>query len=266
MTSLALYGCGRMGAAMARGWVKAGLADDAVVFDPDAGAPALGELAAAGMRINPDPLTLGPVDVVVLAVKPQTFLAGKPDPGALIGPGTLVLSIMAGVTLARLGAATRAPALARAMPNTPAAIGRGVTTWVAGPGLDAPRRTLVTDLLAPLGSAIEVPTEKALDAATAVAGCGPAYVFLLTEAMAAAGEAEGLDPALSLRLARETVSGAGALMDASKETPGELRRAVTSPQGVTAAAIDVLVDAGGMPALLRKAINRAVARARELAG
>lgn len=264
MTSLALYGCGRMGAAMLRGWIAAGRAGDAVVFDPDAANPALEEVAAAGVRVNPDPLTVGPAATIVLAVKPQTFTAGKVDPAALIGPSTLVLSIMAGITLSRLASVTRAPAAARAMPNTPAAIGRGVTTWVAGAGIDADRRTEVEALLRPLGSVIELPTEKALDAATAVAGCGPAYVFLLTEAMAAAGEAEGLDPALALRLARETVSGAGALMDAVSETPGELRRAVTSPQGVTAAAIDVLVDAGGMPALLRKAITKAVARSREL--
>lgn len=266
MTSLALYGCGRMGAAMLRGWIASGRAADAVVFDPDVANPVLAEAAQAGVRVNPDPLTLGPARTIVLAVKPQTFAAGRLDPSALIGPSTLVLSIMAGLTLSRLASSTRAPVLVRAMPNTPAAIGRGVTTWVAGPGVDAERRAEVEALLAPLGSCIELGTEKALDAATAVAGCGPAYVFLLTEAIAAAGEAEGLDPALALRLARETIAGAGALMESTTETPGELRRAVTSPQGVTAAAIDVLTDAGGMPALMRKAIARAVARSRELGG
>lgn len=264
MIRIALIGAGRMGGAMLRGWMASGAPLSFILVDPAPGAE-IEALAGEGrLTLNPDPLLIGPVDVVVLAVKPQTFAKAAPSARLFVGRQTLVVSIMAGVSIAAIAEKMGADKVARAMPNTPGAIGQGVTSLVLGPDLAEADAALARNLLAPLGLVETLETERLMDAATAVAGCGPAYVFLLAEVLAKAGEAEGLEPELALRLAIETIAGAGALMRDSGEDPAALRRAVTSPQGVTAVALDALMDDGGIGALFRRAISKAVQRSREL--
>jgi pyrroline-5-carboxylate reductase len=184
-----------------------------------------------------------------------------------VGKGTLVLSIMAGRTIGFLEKALPAgTAIVRAMPNTPAAIGRGITVAVANANVSAKQRRQASDLLAAIGAVEWTRDEALMDAVTAVSGSGPAYVFLLAEAMAKAGVAAGLPVALAERLARETVAGSGELLHRSELDAATLRRNVTSPGGTTAAALDVLMGPGGFDELLAKAIAAATRRGRELAG
>jgi pyrroline-5-carboxylate reductase len=200
--------------------------------------------------------------VVVLAVKPQTFAAEPDGLRAWVGPQSTVISIMAGVPVAALRG-LGAGAVARAMPNTPGAIGKGVTAVF---GTDAGALAAAQTLLAPLGSVEVVASEGAIDIATAVSGSGPAYVFLLVEALAGAAVAQGLDEDVAMRLARRTVIGAGALLEADETDAAGLRRAVTSPGGTTQAALGELMAEDGLGFVMRRAVAAAVRRARELAG
>jgi pyrroline-5-carboxylate reductase len=184
---------------------------------------------------------------------------------ALVGPQTLSLSIAAGTTVATIEAALGG-AIIRAMPNTPAQVGRGMTGLFANPAATAEDRDLATSLLAAVGETGWVESEGLIDAVTAVSGSGPAYVFLLAEALTEAGIAAGLDPNLAARLARQTVTGAGELLYRSELPPGELRRNVTSPNGTTAAALDVLMAEDGLAKLMTRAVAAAKQRAEELAG
>jgi pyrroline-5-carboxylate reductase len=180
------------------------------VHDPAIDPAILVEMEKAGVVVNPpDP---GPVDVVVLAVKPQTFADAAAKARLACGPNTLVVSVMAGVTLAALSRGLETDRVIRAMPNTPGQIGQGVTAYVASPACRPDDLELAEQLLAPLGAVEPIPTERLMDVVTAVSGSGPAYVFLLAEVLAAAAEKEGLDPEIAARLARRTVAGAGALM------------------------------------------------------
>lgn len=263
---LVLLGCGKMGSAMLEGWLAGGLPPGAVtVLDP-APAPRLEALASEGLRLNA-PLPERPA-VLVLAVKPQMMEAALPGVASLGGGATLVLSIAAGTPIARFERAFGpATPVVRAMPNTPAAIGRGITAIVGNAAAGAAALDRAEALLAAVGEVVRLGDEAEIDAVTAVSGSGPAYVFLLIEAMAAAGAAEGLDPALALRLARATVTGAAALATASDEPPDVLRRNVTSPGGTTAAALEVLTaEPGGLPDLMRQAVAAAAERGRTLAG
>ena len=190
-----------------------------------------------------------------------------PAYAGLAGAQTVVVSIMAGQTLATLARLlSPGTAIVRAMPNTPAAIGRGITVAVANAQVDAARRDLAHGLLAAIGAVEWVTDEALMDAVTAVSGSGPAYVFLLAEAMAQAGVAAGLPPALAARLARETVAGSGELMHRAGLDPAVLRQNVTSPGGTTAAALDVLMSSQGLTPLMERAIAAATRRSRELAG
>jgi pyrroline-5-carboxylate reductase len=200
----------------------------------------------------------------VLAVKPQSMGEALPGLAALGNGTTLFLSIAAGTPIESLEAALgpRSP-IVRAMPNTPAAIGRGITALVGNARADEPALALAEALMQAVGRTVRLSDESLMDAVTAVSGSGPAYVFLLIEALAAAGEAEGLGRDLALALARATVAGAGALAESSERSPAELRTDVTSPGGTTAAALAVLTD--GLPPLIRRAVAAAAARSRELA-
>jgi pyrroline-5-carboxylate reductase len=260
-----LLGCGRMGSALLDGWLARGLPPGAVaVFDP-APAPSLKALARQGLRLNAG--TDAAPAVCLLAVKPQVMEAALPRVAGFGGGATLFVSIAAGVPLARLaGGLGQGTPVVRAMPNTPAAIGRGITALVGNAAATEAHLALAETLLAAVGETVRLPDESLIDAVTAVSGSGPAYVFLLVEALAAAGEAEGLPRELSLRLARATVAGAGALAVETGEDPATLRRNVTSPGGTTAAALDVLMAEDGLPARLRRAVAAAAARSRELAG
>lgn len=254
---ITLVGAGRMGSALAGGWLKAGQDGKIDIVDPKPAEIVQTWANESRVRLNPDPEAS---DVLVVAVKPQVFgqLAG--DIATRVGPNTRVLSIMAGVTLETLAAKLGTPNVARAMPNTPGLVGKGVTILCTKPGAADSAIAELKSLLEPLGQ-VEGPIgEDLLPAATAISGCGPAYGFLLAEVMAAAGAAHGLDPELSMRLARKTVEGAGALMEGSVEDAATLRKNVTSPNGVTQAALEVLMSPGAMPSVFEKAVGAAIAR------
>lgn len=264
---LVLVGGGKMGLAMLEGWLARGLAAKTVtVLDPQPSAE-LGKYAAGGVALNPAIGDIGEAEAVVLAVKPQVAPDVVSGLAPLFGASTLLLSIMAGRTLGfiehELG---REAAIVRAMPNTPAAIGRGISVAVGNEDVHPAQRTLATALLAAIGSVEWVDDERLIDAVTAVSGSGPAYVFLLAEALAQAGIAAGLPPALAARLARETVAGSGELLHRSPLDPATLRQNVTSPGGTTAAALGVLMRANGLQTLMIEAVAAATKRSRELAG
>ena len=263
---IVLVGAGKMGGAMASGWLEAGLAPSALAIVEPNPSPQMAALAARGAAINPD--EPAPPDVLVLAVKPQNLDLVAPQIAPLADERTLVVSILAGKTIANLKARLpRAGALVRAMPNTPAAIGRGVTAAFASPGASAAQRRWCETLLGAVGAFHWLDEEAAIDAVTAISGGGPAYVFALTEALAAAAEKLGLQPELAMKLARGTVEGAGELMRRESATsPEVLRRNVTSPGGTTAAALGVLHSEGGLHDLMARAAAAAHARAREMAG
>lgn len=263
--SIALIGAGAMGGALVRGWIAAvrkGGGLTLTVIEPQFDEVLEAALEVAGAQLNPP--NPGPVDVLVLAVKPQAFAQAAADARQFVGPDTRVLSIMAGVTLDTLARELGAARVVRAMPNVPARIGRGVTAYVAAPACSAEDRALVEQLLEPLGSVEPMNAERLLDAVTAISGSGPAYVFLLAECLAAVAEQEGIDKETAQRLANATVSGAGALMLETGEAPGVLRKQVTSPGGTTEAALDVLGGADGLGQLLRRAVSAAAQRSREL--
>lgn len=263
--ALVLAGAGKMGGSLLRGWLAGGLEPTAVhVLDPHLDAEMAAFCRERGIGLD-QPAT--PPDTLVLAIKPQTFSAA---PGAFVPlarPETLVVSILAGQTLANLRAGLpSAGAIVRAMPNLPVAVGRGASGLAGEPGLSQERREIAETLLGAVGL-VEWLDESLIDSVTAVSGSGPAYVFLLAECLAAAGIAAGLPPEVAARLARATVEGAGALMASQPDrSPTQLREAVTSPGGTTAAALDVLRGQGGLAPLMEQAVLAARKRAAALAG
>ena len=261
--SIVLAGAGKMGGAMLAGWLAGGL-DPArvVVLDPYL-SDEIKALAARGVRLNPDVAEIGAVAALVVAVKPQMFAEVAPGLRAIAG-ATLVVSIMAGATIAGIAGACGGKVV-RAMPNTPAAIGRGITVAVAAADVSTPQRAMADALLRATGSVEWVDDEKLMDAVTAVSGSGPAYVFLLAEELAQAGIKAGLPVELATRLARETVSGSGELLRRSELDTATLRKNVTSPGGTTAAALGVLMAEDGLAPLLTRAVAAATARSKELA-
>ncbi|PWC39706.1 pyrroline-5-carboxylate reductase [Azospirillum sp. TSO35-2] len=266
--SLLLIGCGKMGGAMLDGWLAAGTASRVVVVDRMGLPESLAGNPRVAAATGADDLPAGFVpDVVVLAVKPQVMDEALPGYRALVRPGTVFLSIAAGKTIAYFERVLGEGAVVvRSMPNTPAAIGRGMTVAVANARVTADQRALSDTLLRAVGDVSWVEDEGLLDPVTALSGSGPAYVFFLVEAMAKAGEAAGLPAELAMRLARATVSGAGALLDASPQEAAELRKAVTSPNGTTQAALEVLMAGDGLQPVMTAAIAAAARRSRELAG
>jgi pyrroline-5-carboxylate reductase len=251
---------------MLRGWLAAEVASRCVVVEPT-GVPAGFEPAAEILWYSSPqelPAELKP-DAVVFAVKPQVADEAVADYRSWAGSETLFVSIIAGKTLAGLARHLGRAAIVRTMPNTPAAIGRGITVACANPRVTPDQRQLCDRLLAAIGQSAWVEDEALIDAVTAVSGSGPAYVFLLIEALARAGHAEGLPADLALQLAIATVAGSGELARISSETPARLRENVTSPGGTTRAALDVLMAADGLDPLIRRAVAAAAARSRELA-
>ncbi|MEM6678331.1 MAG: pyrroline-5-carboxylate reductase [Pseudomonadota bacterium] len=261
--SLLLLGCGKMGSAMLEGWLAGGLAPNAVAVLEPAPTPRLEALAEEGLALNPA-APVAPA-VLVVAVKPQMMDAALPSVAAFGGGETLVISIAAGTPIAAFerlfGPGTP---VVRAMPNTPAAIGRGITALIANAVAGADGLARAEALLAPVGETVRLDAEAQMDAVTGVSGSGPAYVFHLIEALAAAGEAEGLAPDLAMRLARATVAGAGALAGQSSEPAAVLRQNVTSPGGTTAAGLAELMEE--LEPLMRRTVAAAARRSRELAG
>jgi pyrroline-5-carboxylate reductase len=262
--NVVLAGAGKMGGALLSGWLAGGLdACDVAVIEPHPSSE-ISALTARGVRINPPAQDVGAVAALVIALKPQTFREAAPALRSFAGPGTLVLSIMAGTPIASIAQACGG-SVVRAMPNTPAAIGRGITVAVAAGNVSAGQRAMADALLRATGSVEWTSDEALMDAVTAVSGSGPAYVFLLAEELARAGMEAGLPEALATTLARETISGAGELLRRSELTSATLRQNVTSPGGTTAAALEVLMAPGGMPSLLTRAVAAATLRSKELA-
>ena len=262
--TIVLAGAGKMGGAMLAGWLARGLeAKNIVVIEPHP-SDDIRALAATGVRLNPAPEDVGQVATLVVALKPQIFREAGPGLKPFAGPSTLVVSIMAGTTIAGI-ADVCGGSVVRAMPNTPAAIGRGITVAVAAKNVGAAQRAVADGLLRATGSVEWVDDEGLMDAVTAVSGSGPAYVFLLAEELARAGVAAGLPEALATKLARETVAGSGELLHRSELASATLRQNVTSPGGTTAAALGVLMGADGLQSLLTRAVAAATKRSKELA-
>ena len=264
---LVLVGAGKMGGALLESWLALGLdGQKVIVLEPQPTAE-LTALAARGLTLNPPPGSVAGAAALVIAVKPQVAPEVVPRLASFIGTTTLVLSIMAGMTLHFLEQSLPAGvACVRAMPNTPAAIGRGITVAVANGQVTAAQRELAHKLLAATGAVEWIDDEMLMDAVTALSGSGPAYVFLLAETLARAGAAAGLPSDLADKLARVTVAGSGELLHRSSLDPASLRKNVTSPGGTTAAALDILMANGGLETLMRKAVAAATKRSRELAG
>ncbi|ESR23212.1 pyrroline-5-carboxylate reductase [Lutibaculum baratangense] len=265
---LLLVGAGRMGSAMLEGWIARGLDPDLTFVIEPQPSDRLRELAETrGIHLNPDPAEGPAPDKMVLAVKPQVMDDVLARIAPFASPSTLVISIAAGRTLE--GIARHFPTgtpIVRSIPNTPAAIGKGVTVAHANQAVDEDGRRVCTRLLESLGVVEWVDEEQLIDAATAVSGSGPAYAFYLAECLAEAGHAEGLPQDLAARLAAVTVAGAGALMLESGLPASKLRENVTSPNGTTAAALAVLMrEEHGLGALMREAVAAAAARSRQLA-
>ncbi len=266
---LALIGAGHMGLALAKSWIKHGLIAKQgwlVIVDPNPSEAAQELAEQLKIVIVPalESEQASLLETLVLAVKPKLIPEVGQTLARILPETTLIISVAAGVTLNRLGEVFGPRPLVRAMPNMPASIGRGATVFVSGPGADKNARDQAQVLLSASGMAEEVSEEKALDAVTAVSGSGPAYVFLLAEALAVAGVAEGLDPELARKLACETVAGAGELLRQRGCDPAVLRAEVTSPGGTTAAAMDVLMGSGGFAEMMRRAVNSAARRSGQL--
>lgn len=258
---LVLLGCGKMGSAMLQGWLADGLPASSVwVQDPYPSE----WLQASGVHINAE-LPTTPA-VVLIAVKPQMMEDALPVLAAMGNGDTLFVSVAAGVSIAAyeriLGDQTP---IVRAMPNTPAAVAKGITAIVGNTQAGDEGLAKAEALLKAVGQVVHLDNEGQIDAVTGLSGSGPAYVFHMIECMAAAGEAQGLSPALSMALAKATVAGAGALAEAADETPEQLRINVTSPNGTTQAGLEELMDtADGLPPLMIKTVGAAADRSREL--
>jgi len=260
--TIALAGAGKMGGAMLTGWLAGGLdAGRVVVIDPQP-SDEIKALVAKGIRLNPQDAAT--TDTLVVAVKPQTFRDAGPALKRLVTPSTLVVSIMAGTPISALEEICGG-SVVRAMPNTPAAIGRGITVAVPAKNVSAAQRATADALLRATGSVEWVDDEALMDAVTAVSGSGPAYIFLLAEELARAGIEAGLPAELAMKLARETVAGSGELLHRSDLPAATLRQNVTSPGGTTAAALEVLMAKDGLQPLMIRAIAAATKRSKELA-
>ena len=260
MTPILLLGAGRMGGALIEGWRGAGAfaATDMIVRDPNVDTDAF-----AGAVVNPPLEALAAAKTVLLAVKPQIWREAVKDVVPHLAPDAVIVSNAAGVRAADISEAFGGRRVARVMPTTAVAIGRGTASIYAE---DDAARAAAHALFAPVATVVDLPSEELMHAATAVSGSAPAYLYAFVEALEAAGVAQGLDPADSARLARATIIGAAALMEQGGEEPAELRKQVTSPGGTTAAALGVLMGEGGFGDLLPKALDAAVARSKELGG
>jgi len=258
---IVLLGCGKMGSALLQGWLSRGLPPSSVfVIDPNPSE----WLQNTGVTIN-DALPKNPA-IALVAVKPQMMGEALPALQAFGGGETLFVSVAAGTLIASFEAAFGATSpIVRVMPNTPAAVGKGISAIVGNAASTDAHLDLAEDLMSAVGQVVRLDHESQMDAVTAVSGSGPAYVFHLIETLAAAGVDEGLPPEMAMRLAKATVAGAGALAEAASDDPAQLRINVTSPAGTTAAALEVLMDEGdGFPSLLRRAVKAAADRSREL--
>lgn len=263
--SILLVGCGKMGSALMAGWIDRGTPAE-TIFVVDPAGPTVPTGVGVGASLDDIPKDFTPA-VVVLAVKPQVMDDVVAPYRGFVAPATVFLSIAAGRNVASFEKLLGSDAgIVRAMPNTPAAVGRGVTVLFANSHVRDGQRGTCQKLLSAVGQVAWIDDEGLMDAVTGVSGSGPAYVFHLVEAMAQAGIVAGLPAELSMQLARQTVAGSGELLAQSEETASVLRENVTSPGGTTAAALDILMADEGLTRLMTEAIQRATDRSRELAG
>ncbi len=265
--TLVLAGAGKMGGAMLEGWLRQGADPHQIVaLDPSPPEEVKTLLHQHGVRLNPPVSAISDAEVVLIAVKPQVMEDVLPGIASLRASRPLVISVAAGKTIATFERHFGADAaVIRTIPNTPAAVGRGITAMAANPHVSPAQLQLARSLLSAIGEVVTVADEAMIDAVTAVSGSGPAYVFYLTECLAAAGEKVGLPAELAMQLARATVAGSGELMRLSGQPAATLRQNVTSPKGTTYAALQILMAANGMQPLFDKAIEAATRRSRELA-
>jgi len=267
--TMLVVGAGKMGAALIEGFLANGLqCDQVVVQDPAPHEAIQKRLEGLGIVIAADAgrQLSAPPSVLLLAVKPQMLADVAPTLSTVLDASTLVVSVLAGKPLSALeaGLSSRQPVI-RAMPNTPASIGAGITVCLANHDATQAHKSLAHALFACVGDVAWIDDETLMDAVTGVSGSGPAYVFLMTEVLAEAGVSAGLTPDIATRLARATVSGAGKLLDHSEQSAADLRQAVTSPGGTTAAALDVLRDGDALKVLFENAVKAAKTRGQELA-
>lgn len=258
---LVLLGCGKMGSAMLAGWLKGGLPAGSVhVIDPHPS----DWLKGTGVHINTD-LPAAPA-IVLIAVKPQIMAGALPQIAAMGGGQTLFLSVAAGTPISAFEATLGDTSpIVRAMPNTPAAVARGITAIIGNTRATEAHLALAEHLLGAVGQVVRLDHEDQMDAVTGLSGSGPAYVFHLIECLAAAGQAQGLGADLAMQLAKATVAGAGVLAETAGETPAQLRINVTSPNGTTQAGLEVLMDAqSGLPALIARTVAAATDRSKVL--
>jgi pyrroline-5-carboxylate reductase len=266
--SLVLVGAGKMGGAMLEGWLKSGLATRQIIaLDPSASPDMQARLKAWGVRLNPPLASIEKPEVLVVAVKPQILEDVLPSLAPFAAASPLVISVVAGKPIAAFERHFgETAAVIRTIPNTPAAIGRGITAMAANSRVSPAQRQLATALLSSIGEVVTVDKESDIDSVTAVSGSGPAYVFYMTECLAKAAEALGLAPDTAMRLARATVAGSGELMRVTGTEAATLRENVTSPKGTTYAALQVLMAEDGLEPLMKKTVKAACDRSRELAG
>ena len=267
--SLLLFGAGKMGAAMLRGWLKSGVSGkDVTIIDPFISDDIRAIEADHGCIVNPAAADIAPPQVLVLAIKPQMLDEASELLNAVLTEQTLVISILAGKTIADV--TSRIPAaraVIRAMPNTPAAVGRGITGLAASESVEEAQKAMAEALLGSIGTVAWLDNEAMIDAVTAVSGSGPAYVFYMVECLAKAAMAVGFDEPMAMQFARATIEGAGELLHSEPATnAATLRKNVTSPGGTTAAALEVLMAEDGLEPLLQRTVEAAKRRAGELSG
>jgi pyrroline-5-carboxylate reductase len=268
MNTVLLVGCGKMGGALLAGWIEQDLPSSGItIVEPRTDALDIAELSEHGITVVGSADALDPAfvpDVIVFAVKPQA-LADVAPPYRRFSKSTVFLSVAAGCTIRSLQTLLGSEAaIIRCMPNTPAAVRQGVTVACANAGASGAQRALCTRLLEAVGEVAWIEDEDLMDPVTAVSGSGPAYLFLVAEELAAAGIAAGLPPNLAERLARLTITGAGALLASSPLSPNQLRENVTSPGGTTEAALTILRGPGGLSDLMTTAVRAAAERSRAL--
>ena len=262
-----LIGAGKMGGALLSGWLKAGLVTPRklAILDPAPGPQAIFAIERGAKHITQVDDIPKSVQTVLLAVKPQLFSSLGPELGAALPLNAIIVSILAGTSLRQLDQVFDGRVVIRTMPNTPAAIGAGICAIYADPNVSSVKIDEVENLLKPGGKVVRVESEAALNAVTAISGSGPAYVFHLVEALEAGARDLGLPQDVAAKLARETIIGSSKLLSSSEESPETLRKNVTSPNGTTQAALDVLMgEDGGLSKLMITTVRAAFARAKKL--
>jgi len=262
-----VVGAGKMGGALLKGWIasKAITPNQLIILDPHPGEAAQAAIKAGALHLTNSSNKLKHIKYLLLAIKPQMFSKLAPAIAEELSDDALIISILAGTSLTSLQDVFKTQSLIRAMPNTPAAIGKGITAYTKGPNVSAAQTQMTETLLAAGGKVHHVANEHLIDVVTAVSGSGPAYVFHMVEALEAAAIKIGLPEDLAPDFARQTIIGAAGLLESSDEPASQLRQNVTSPNGTTQAALDVLMGLEGLPPLMRETVQAALRRAKELA-